>query len=223
MPSNNVGPKRAGRRRFTCTRSRGSRNVARSSYSRTTSVTRYTAAAVVVLRRAPRRFGLRWRGRLDATSREYLAPSPRHQPRPHGPPRRRRSVLLSPLSSPFPFCLSLCPSRAVSRDRVVRSFVRSFAPSRRQSCRHPCVPSPRILLSHPLSLSLCHLFRRMSPRNPRTLSFPLLSLSLSTPGVWYPSGLLSLSLFLPSLISSSPSPPSTPSVSRPPRLDAALR
>lgn len=102
---------------------RGSRNVARS-----TRVTRLPPPPPPPpLRSAYRRFGLRWRGRLDATSREYLAPSPRHQPAaapwPAAVGPYSTSSLLPPRPPPSPLPVDTRPG----------SLVRSLALSRRQS------------------------------------------------------------------------------------------
>lgn len=96
--------------------------------------------------------------------------------------RRRRSVLL-PLVVPLPL-----PRRAVSRDRVVRSLARSLP---RVDNLAVTLASPRILLS--LSVYV--------PAKPADSFLPPFSFSRPfrfsprpgpTPGVWYPSSLLSL-------------------------------
>lgn len=131
-------------------------------------------------RSAPyRRFGLRWRGRLDATSREYLTPSPRHQP----------------AAAPWPAAVGSYSTSSLSLRQHAPGLARSLAHSLAQTIAPSSSPRPR-------SFSHRHLFRRVSPKPP-TLSFPLsLSLALSaslhgpTPGVWYPPP--PLSLFVPS-------------------------
>lgn len=186
----------AGRRRFTCTRARGSRN-ALVVGARCTAVVYYTS-----LRAAPRRrFGLRWRGRLDATSREYLTPSPRHQPRPHGPPVR---TLLPPRRHHHP------PPPPIPR---VRARSHSRADNRAVSLSSRRDPS-----LFATSFGVCPRCSFLPPSSPTLSLLPFRELSLAlhspTPGVWYlprppplsPPPPLSLSL-------SSFSPPSPPPAS----------
>lgn len=216
----------AGRRRFTCTRGRGSRNVGRRRAlhrRRTTS-----------LRAAPRRrFGLRWRGRLDATSREYLTPSPRHQPRPHGPPPSVRTLL--PPRHPPPGARARSHFRADNRAvslpsrRVLDpslfatsfgvcprcSFLSpfSFSRSRRLFCSLSlCLSLPSRDLS--LSPSHCTVLRRVFGTFLPLFFHRLLYLFLLFFLRHQPVPSLSLFLFVLS-------PVATPGVSR--RLDAALR
>lgn len=209
----------AGRRRFTCTRARGSRNVGRRRAlhrCRTTS-----------LRSAPRRrFGLRWRGRLDATSREYLTPSPR----PHGPPPSVRTLLppRHPLPIPPPHVRARSHSRADNRAVTLPSrrvldlslFSTSFGVCPR------CSFLPPFSFSRPRRLSL-----PVSLTPSQSLSFSLSPLSLSPLRCAVLRRVFGtflhrlLRLFLhhpvPSLSLSVLSPVATPGVSR--RLDAALR
>lgn len=204
LPSNNVRPKR---RPLPIRVHVGQREPKRCSLN-----ARYTAAAVAVVaaaaaattagrRSAPyRRFGLRWRGRLDATSREYLAPSPRHQP----------------AAAPWPAAVgsystcSLSPLPRRHAPGLARSLARSLAQTIAPSRSPRPVASSSVLLSPATSFGVC-------PRNPRLFPSPFLFLSPFPPL----STVLRRVFGTLLLFRSSSLHAATPGVSR--RLDAALR
>lgn len=165
------------------------RYTATAATTTTITIIATAAAAAAVLRRAAS-FWVE----MEGASRRNVTriPSPVPSAPAAAPWPAAVGPYFSPSSSPSPY--PAAPSRATG------SFVRSLAPSRRQSCRHPCVATRPCL-----SFGLC-------PRETRGLfPSPFLFLSpfplLSTPGSY--AGCL-VPFFSPSLSCLSFRPPPLP-------------
>lgn len=158
------------------------------------------------------RFGLHWRGRLDATSREYLAPVVPSAPGSRGPMARRRrrrrhhrSVLHLPALCPPP----PAPPIRVRTRSLSRADNRTSSAFRRLSSSVLFPPSPLSACPRSVPLSVA----------PRTLRFPLSLSSALSASPWSYAGCLVYLLLSLSPFALPPSPPPASAAVSMPRSD----